>query len=241
MVRAGSAPSAFKARAIHFSLTFFSRSNSLNRRSLRQLQDRPAYNKNPGQPQYINRRTATSAIREFHRLLSEFLPAFLNPRARRVFALIFSEHLRQVTDSVKIAILVRFIFVFPYTRIRIIRARTWYCFNPCQLARIPIVTNRTEMLFLWQNFIRKISYTPISKNPAKIRMLASHRKSQNAPQIKHGHTSSDTPRNAGRMSKQKNGPRTRGRSSDNATTLRNSQERQQLPRQRRRQHTELNL
>jgi len=35
------------------------------------------------------------------------------------------------------------------------------------------------MLFLRQNFIHKISYTPISKNPAKIRMLASHRKSQN--------------------------------------------------------------
>ena len=46
------------------------------------------------------------------------------------------------------------------------------------------------MLFLQQNFIHKTSYTPISKNPAKIRMLASHRESQNTPQIKHGHTSS---------------------------------------------------
>ena len=66
---------------------------------LRQPQLRPAYNKNPSQPKNINRRTATSAIGEFRRLLSEFLPAFLNPRARRVFALIFSEHLRQSIDS----------------------------------------------------------------------------------------------------------------------------------------------
>ena len=144
---------------------------------LRQLQLRSAYNKNHSQPQYINRRVVTRAIEEFHRLLSEFLPAFLNPRARRVFALIFSEHLRQITDPAKIAILVRFIFAFPYTRIHIICARTWYCFSHCQLARIPIVTGRTEMLFLQQNFIHKISYTPIFKNPAKIRMLASHRKS----------------------------------------------------------------
>ena len=146
---------------------------------LRQPQLRPTYNKNPSQPQYINRRTATRAIEEFHRLPSEFLPAFFNPRARRVFALIFSEHLRQIPDPAKIAILVRFIFAFLYTRIHIICARTWYCFNPCQLAKIWIVTGRTEMLFLRQNFIHKISYTPISKNPAKIRMLSSHRKSQN--------------------------------------------------------------
>ena len=146
---------------------------------LRRPQLRSAYNKNHGQPKYINRRTATRAIGEFHRLLSEFLPAFLNPRTRRVFALIFSEHLRQIPDPVKIAILVRFIFAFLYTRIHIICARTWYCFNPCQLAKIWIVTGRTEMLFLRQNFIHKISYTPISKNPAKIRMLSSHRKSQN--------------------------------------------------------------
>jgi hypothetical protein len=144
---------------------------------LRQLQLRPAYNKNLGQPQYINRRTATRAIEEFHRLPSEFLPAFLNPHARRVFALIFSEHLRQIQGPAKIAILVRFIFAFLYTCIHIIRARTWYCFSPYRLAKIWIVTSRTEMLFLWQNFIHKISYTPIFKNPAKIRMLASHRKS----------------------------------------------------------------
>ena len=86
--------------------------------------------------------------------------------------------MRQIQDPAKIAILVRFIFAFLYTRIHIICARTWYCFNPCQLAKIWIVTGRTEMLFLRQNFIHKISYTPISKNPAKIRMLASHRKSQ---------------------------------------------------------------
>lgn len=157
---------------------------------LRQLQDRPAYNKNPGQPQYTKRRTVTSAIGEFHRLPPEFLPAFLNPRAIRVFALIFSEHLRQIPDPAKIAILVRFIFAFLYTCIHIIHARTWYCFSPHQLARILIVTSRTEMLFLWQNFILKISYTPISKNPAKIRMLSSRRKSQNTPRIKYGHTRS---------------------------------------------------
>ena len=115
---------------------------------LRQPQLRPTYNKNPGQSQYINRRTVTGAIGEFHRLLSEFLPAFSNPRARRVFALIFSEHLRQIPDPAKIAILVRFIFAFLYTCIHIIRARTWYCFSHCQLAKIPIVTGRTEMLFL---------------------------------------------------------------------------------------------
>jgi len=39
------------------------------------------------------------------------------------------------------------------------------------------------MLFLWQNFIRKISYTPIFKNPAKIRML------DHTGKPKHGHTS----------------------------------------------------
>ena len=150
---------------------------------LRQLQDRPAYNKNLSQPQYTKRRAVTSAIGEFHRLLLEFLPAFLNPRARRVFALIFSEHLPQIPDPAKIAILVRFIFAFLYTRIHIMRTRTWYCFSHCQLAKIWIVTSRTEMLFLWQNFIHKISYTPIFKNPAQIRMLESRR-------IKHGHTSS---------------------------------------------------
>ena len=144
---------------------------------LRQLQDRSAYNKNLGQPQYINRRTVTSAIGEFHRLLSEFLPAFINPCARRVFAIIFSEHLRQIPDPAKIAILIRFIFAFLYTRIHIIHARTWYCFSHCQLAEIWIVTSRTERLFLRQNFIHKISYAPISKNPAKIRMLASRCKS----------------------------------------------------------------
>lgn len=148
---------------------------------LRQLQLQPTYNKNPSQPQYINRRTVTSAIGEFHCLLSEFLPAFLNPHARRVFALIFSEHLRQIQGPAKIAILVRFIFAFLYTCTHIICARTWYCFSFCQLARIPIVTSRTEMLFLWQNFIHKISYTPISKNPAKIRVLASHRKAETRP------------------------------------------------------------
>ena len=144
---------------------------------LRQLQLRPTYNKNPGQPQNINRMAATSAIGEFHRQLAEFLPAFLNPRTRRVFALIFSEHLRQIPDSAKIAILVRFIFAFLYTCIHIICARTWYCFSHCQLAKIWIVTSRTEMLFLQQNFIHEISYTPIPKNPAKIRILASRRKS----------------------------------------------------------------
>lgn len=37
-------------------------------------------------------------------------------------------------------------------------------------------------------------------------------------------SSSDNPRNAGQISQQKTGPRTRGRSSDNAATLQNSQD-----------------